>query len=158
MCYIDTSTLIPPPPPPRPPVSVVVDEHGHSIPGEVPKLFGGSCLDYIMVCSAWVVTLRVVRQWCGVCSNCVSDRVVQHQPLSSHAVFLGRMCCASAFCQAPLCRSVGLCGLCSWVGALSDSVVTPTLPYGLSQLSPPPSTMAPPSCHPHPPYPAGHRV
>ena len=30
-------------------MSVVLDEHGHSIPGEVPKLFGGDCLEYIMV-------------------------------------------------------------------------------------------------------------
>lgn len=32
-----------------PPVPVGMDAQGRYIPGEVPKLFGGDCLNYIMV-------------------------------------------------------------------------------------------------------------
>ena len=35
-------------PPCSPPVTVGVDAYGNSIPGEVPRLFGGDVLQYIM--------------------------------------------------------------------------------------------------------------
>ncbi len=34
---------------PRPPVPVGVDAQGRQIPGEVPKLFGGDIVEYIVV-------------------------------------------------------------------------------------------------------------
>ena len=40
--------LTPPLPPCSPPVTVGVDAYGNSIPGEVPRLFGGDVLQYIM--------------------------------------------------------------------------------------------------------------
>ena len=33
----------------RPPVPVGMDAQGRYLPGEVPKLYGGDCLNYIMV-------------------------------------------------------------------------------------------------------------
>jgi len=41
-------TLLPLLPPSSPPVPVGVDAYGNSIPGEVPRLFGGDVLEYIM--------------------------------------------------------------------------------------------------------------
>ena len=57
-----------------PPVPVGVDEHGQSILGEVPRLFGGDVLEYIMV---GVATLPA-HGYHNICHSAVS---VSYRPL-----------------------------------------------------------------------------
>lgn len=47
-----------------PPVPVGVDSQGRAIPGEVPKLFGGEIVKYILVSIVCMGTHIYIRTWC----------------------------------------------------------------------------------------------